>query len=138
MRLCAFQHVQKAVQVVFIVFQRLFDRLAHRLERSEMNDGIDRIIREQFAHRGRITKIHLYQREIVPAGNFPHPLETGQIAIGKIIGHHHIVPCGKKFHGNVAANIPGTAGNQYCFFHHSINLDAKIVISGGFEKAGEH
>ena len=42
---------QQAADVVGVVAQRLLRRLAHRLERREVHDGVDAMAREHAVHR---------------------------------------------------------------------------------------
>ena len=121
------QHVQETLEVVLVILDRLRDRLADRLVGREMDHGIDGIVRKQFPDRGFVAEIHPHQRDVRTAGNLLHPLETGGIAIGKIVGYDHVIAGLDQFDGHMAADKTGPAGNQNSFTHIFIKFRLQSV-----------
>ena len=82
-----------------------------------MDDRVDGIVGEDLPHGFRVAEVHLHQRDVVPPGDLLHPLEAGEVAVGEIIGDHHIVARLDQFHGDVAPDEPRPAGYKHCLFH---------------------
>ena len=82
-----------------------------------MDDRVDGIVGEDLPHGFRVAEVHLHQRDVVPPGDLLHPLEAGEVAVGEIIGDHHIVARLDQFHGDVAPDEPRPAGHKHCLFH---------------------
>ena len=82
-----------------------------------MDDRVNGIVGEDLPYGFCIAEIHLHQRNVVPAGNHLHAVEAGEVAVGEIIGDHHIVACLNQFHGDVAPDETRPAGHKHCLFH---------------------
>ena len=82
-----------------------------------MDNGVDGILGEQGFYCGKVAEIHHFQREVFPAGDFLDAFVAGAVAIGEIVGHHHIVAGFKELYGYVTADKTGATRYQNSLFH---------------------
>ena len=86
-----------------------------------MDDRVDGIVGKDPLHGLPVAEVHLHQRNVFPSGDLFHALETGAVAVGEIVGDHHVVARLDEFHGHVASDEAGPAGYKHSLFHfHSV------------------
>ena len=112
-----FQHVEKREQVVPVIFDRFRYRFSDRLEGREMDYRVDLVTAEKSLDGCGVAEIHLHEGKFAPSGNLPHPVETAPVAIRHVIGHDDVITGSDEFDGNVTADIPRTARDEYPFLH---------------------
>ena len=105
----ALQHGQGGIQIGAVVGQRYFHRLPHRLFAGKMDDAIDGLFGKDTPDGGRVGHIRRVDGKIPPCDGL-YPLQGHRAAVGIIIRHDDITAVLKQFHGGVAADIPGAAG----------------------------
>jgi hypothetical protein len=111
---CPTHHLEERrerAEVVRIVFERLADRLAHRLERGEMDHGIDPVPAKERLQCRTIAAIRLFDHE-VPSGKLPHPPQRFRRAVAIVVGGHDLVAGLKQGEDGMAANIAGSTGDE--------------------------
>ena len=122
-------HVHERVKIVPVVLQRLRHRLSDGLEAGEMDHRVDLPGGEQDVGRHRVAEIKLDERDVIPPCYLLHSFETGQVAVGHVVGHDHVVACLYKFHGHVASDESGPAGHKNALFHVGLSFElANLAI----------
>ena len=117
------QH-KAAGDVVVVIFDRLCDRFAHRLEPCEVDHRLDFVLVKDFVHCVSVENVRLVEPEIL-AGNLLDAGEGFGLGIGEIVGYHNVVARLLKHNACVGADETGAACYQNC--HFSIILFIIIV-----------
>ena len=102
------QNRQCGVQIVAVVEQRLFDRLADSLEPGKVNDTGNVIIGKQLIHRGLVAAVRLDEDRTL-AGDFLDAVDDLRGAVVQIVDDDDILPRVQQGNGGMAADKTGAA-----------------------------
>ena len=95
-----------------MVFERNAGRFSDRLQRREMNDGLDRVLTQRPVECGAIADVGLYKSR-QSSGDLLDPLERLRRRIVEIVENDRFVAGFDQRHAGVRADIAGAARYQY-------------------------
>ena len=99
---------QCAADVVFVIFPRFFHALAHGLQASEVDAGIETMGFHHTVEAFTITDVDFIKRDFL-ARQFRHTLQRLAVGVAEVIDNHSLVTCSSEFHQSVRADEAGTA-----------------------------
>ncbi len=102
---------QQAADVVGVVAQGLLHRLAHGLERGEMDDGGDAMAREDGVHRVGVADAGALEDGRL-AGQLLQAVEHLGRAVGEVVQADDVVARGQQFQPGVGGDVAGRASEQ--------------------------
>ena len=106
------QHVQRADEVVRIIFQRLCHAFAHGLVRGKVNHRLDARVRaEHLVHRRGVAQVDVHKGHAAP-GNLLYTAQGLLARIVQVVRHQNFIAGVHQLNAGVAANIAGAAAYQ--------------------------
>ena len=113
--------------VVVVVLQRLFDRLANGLEASKVDDRRAIVLAKGSCNSGLITDIAFDQLDFT-ASNRLDPFQRFWMAIAEVVEDNHILTSAKKFDTGMRADIASPASYED---HRSSPSDKTVILPAG-------
>ena len=106
-----FQQAQRADDVVVVVAQRLFQRLAHHLERGKVHHGDCATVGQRVVERFGIADIAPVGAQALAGQRLNAAQHVGR-AVAEVIKYRNGVTGLEQLHTGVATDVTGTAGHQ--------------------------
>jgi hypothetical protein len=106
------QQLHGAADIVVIVEQRLFNRLADRLEAGEMDHGFDRRPREDALERAGVAQIRLVERHRSRGRHLAQAVEHHAFGIDEAVYDRERVPGLGEGEATVRADVAEPAGDE--------------------------
>ena len=103
------QQRQRGVQVVAVVFQRLFHRLTHGLEAGEVDDGLEIVLLEHLLQSGPVGHVNLVKGRGAACDASDARYHVFG-AVAQIVGDDHVIPRLEQLHCRVRADEARAAG----------------------------
>ena len=107
------QQIDRAADVVFIIFQGKLAAFANRLESREMNDGVKLVRGKDFFQSRGIANVVFIERYGF-AGDLLHSTQTFIARIAEIIHHDHVIVLVQKLQNGMRADIAAAARYENC------------------------
>ena len=108
-----FAEGERGGQVVGVILQRLFHRLAHGLQAGKVHDAVDGVSLKDAVQSGLIPDVRLVIGQGL-SGDLLNSLESLGAAVHEVISHHDLHPLFQKLYAGMAADIAGAASYEYC------------------------
>ena len=100
----------RGVQVVVVVFQRLRDGFADRLQPGEMDGAVDLVLGEDAFERGAVADIRLIENDFLP-GDLLDAVQGFRVGVVEVVDDDHVHALVEEFDAGVASDVSGSAGD---------------------------
>ena len=112
MALHGLAEVDGGAQVIAVVLQGLLHGFAHCLVAGEVNDSVNILQIEEFAHAVIVPQIQVVEFGTL-SGDLLDAVHHHLLGIVEIVGDDDIVACIQKLHTGVASDKTGSSGDKY-------------------------
>ena len=106
-----FQQGESAVDVVAVILKRHPDAFADRFIARKMDDGVDAVTGENALEDLRAAVDAIEFRSL--AGDLFDPINDVCAGVGEVVNDYYFVACIHELNNGVAADVSGSAGDQY-------------------------